>query len=216
MTNTLHSLDDVAQAVLASPRTGHRRVVALAGAPASGKSTLAKTLAGMLCAKGCATQIVPMDGFHLDNQILSDRGLLNRKGAPETFDALGLVHLVSRLQSKAEVFYPTFDRARDIALAAAGVVDAKCDTVIVEGNYLLYDAPVWRDLMGHWDLSVYLDVPEDTLRERLIARWLTHGLSRDQAELRAAENDLPNARSISQRRLPADIILRSERTLSDR
>ncbi|MEP4699646.1 MAG: hypothetical protein ABJZ79_00725, partial [Parasphingorhabdus sp.] len=112
MTQTLETLNELAQVVLASPPASHRRIIALAGAPASGKSTLAETLAGMLCAKGCATQIVPMDGFHLDNQILSDRGLLNRKGAPETFDALGLVHLVSRLQSKAEVFYPTFDRAR--------------------------------------------------------------------------------------------------------
>ena len=207
MTSAQLTAGELADRILVAPRSGRRRLVALAGAPASGKSTLAGALAQGLCAAGCASQVVPMDGFHLDNQILVGRGLLNRKGAPETFDAHGFLNLIQRLHSEAEVVFPIFDRTHDIAVAGAGVIDADCDTVIVEGNYLLYDASIWRDLRPHWDLALRLDVSEDVLHDRLVDRWLKHGLSRAMAEARAAENDLINANSVSQHSLPADISL---------
>ncbi len=197
----------VCDRVLAAPRKGRRRLVALAGAPASGKTTLAHSLGDALNDKGCAAQVVPMDGFHLHNQILLDRDTLNRKGAPHTFDAAGFVHLVSRLTDEEEIFYPLFDRTRDISIACAGRVGPDCDTVVLEGNYLLLDAPVWRDLNRYWDLSVRLDVPIEVLQSRLVQRWLDHGLSPESAEERAARNDLANARTVQEQSLPADIVL---------
>ncbi len=207
MTALEMSTRDLAELVLAAPRSGHRRLVALAGAPASGKSTLAEALASELHSQGCAAQVVPLDGFHLHNQILIDRGLLPYKGAPDTFDALGFAHLVGRLHDETEVYYPVFDRARDIAIAGAGYIGEVCDTVIIEGNYLLFNAPVWKTLHGHWDLSIRLDVPLETLNARLVGRWLAHGLSPDQAHARAAENDLANAALIAGAQLPADITI---------
>ena len=62
-----------------------RLMVAIVGAPGAGKSTLAEALAGRI--DGAA--VVPMDGFHLDNAVLRSRGILDRKGAPESFDADG-------------------------------------------------------------------------------------------------------------------------------
>lgn len=183
----------VARAVLDAPRKGRRRVVALAGPPASGKSTLAEHLAQHLIAGGCAAQVVPMDGFHLDNALLEPRGLLPRKGAPQTFDARGLLSLVGRLADGPGIIYPKFDRSRDLAVAGAGALDEGCDTVIVEGNYLLIDQPVWRDMAPVWDLRVFLKTPEDVLRARLIQRWLDHGMTPDTARARAEQNDLPNA-----------------------
>lgn len=208
MTKTAHSLETLVALATSAPRSGHRRVIALAGAPASGKSTLADKLAAALTEAGSLSQVVPMDGFHLDNQILITRGLLDRKGAPDTFDACGLAALILRLKSEPEVIYPTFDRAKDCAIAGSGEVQQDCDTVIVEGNYLLYDAPVWRNLMPFWDLSVRLDVAEKQLQERLIRRWLGFGLSRQDAEIRAEQNDLRNARLIAEHSLPADVVLR--------
>lgn len=205
MTNILRTLPDLAEIVLASPRKGRRRIVALAGAPASGKSTLAEALADIIRNAGCNSQVVPMDGFHLANQVLVEAGLLHRKGAPDTFDKRGFLNLVTRLHNEPEVLFPTFDRDRDISVPDAGYLHQDTDTIIVEGNYLLYDAPVWRDLKAYWDLSVQLDIPGNVLRERLIARWLEHGLSQDQAETRAAENDLINARLIAEASLPADV-----------
>lgn len=207
MTSPALTIGELAERVLATPRKGARRLVALAGAPASGKSTLAKALADHLTASGTPAQVVPMDGFHLHNQILVDRDLLNRKGAPETFDATGFLQLVIRLRTEAEVFYPLFDRERDIAIAGAGYMDAACDTVVFEGNYLLYDAPIWRDLRHCWDLALRLDVPEPILQDRLVARWLTHGLSPEQAKTRADENDLRNARLIMEHQLLGDIVV---------
>lgn len=206
MTTKLTSLRDLSLAVSAAPRAKKRRLVALAGSPASGKSTLADQLASSLNQTGCKTQVVPMDGFHLDNQILRTRGYLTRKGAPESFDVKGLVTLIDRLGQEEEVFYPIFDRGRDIAIAAAGVVDESCETIVVEGNYLLFDAPVWRNLARYWDLSVYLDVAEGVLMERLVSRWVDHGLSQDAAEKRARENDVINARSVTAKRLAADVV----------
>ncbi|SOH95147.1 fructokinase [Monaibacterium marinum] len=183
---------------------GRRRLIALAGAPASGKSTLADDLANAL-----GGQVVPMDGFHLDNSILSVRNLLHRKGAPETFDASGILHLVQRLAQGAEVVHPTFDRHRDIAIAGSGVVGVDCTTVVIEGNYLLHDAPIWRELSALWDFSIRLDVPMAELRNRLVQRWLDHGLTERQAIARAEENDLPNARLMAAAELPADATITS-------
>ncbi|NIZ60195.1 nucleoside/nucleotide kinase family protein [Sedimentitalea sp. CY04] len=201
------SIEDLAEQVLASPRSGVRRLVALAGSPASGKSTQAEILVNRLNEKGCSAQVLPMDGFHLHNEILVERGLLNSKGAPETFDMHGFLQLITRLHDEPEVYFPTFDRSRDIAIAAAGCVNKACDTVIVEGNYLLFDKPGWRDLRHHWDLALRLEVPGVTLKRRLIERWLSYGLSPEQARRRAEENDLANAKLIDSFALHADIII---------
>ncbi|WP_281992322.1 nucleoside/nucleotide kinase family protein [Sulfitobacter geojensis] len=205
--NSMSLHDTLITRILETPRKGRRRLVALAGAPASGKSTLAEQLARDLTNAGCAAQVIPMDGFHLHNPTLIARNMLDRKGAPETFDASGFVNLVKRLHDETEVYYPTFDRARDIAIAGAGCVDDTCDTAIIEGNYLLYDAPVWRDLAGHWDISIRLETPIDILKKRLIDRWVSHGLTLEQATARTATNDLPNAQLVTTSALPADVIL---------
>lgn len=207
MSSIIPSLEELAAQVLASPRLGVRRLVALTGPPASGKSTQADILANRLNEEGCAAQVLPMDGFHLHNEILVERGLLNRKGAPETFDIQGFLQLITRLHDEPEIYFPTFDRSRDIAIAAAGCVNKTCDTVIVEGNYLLFDRPIWRDLRHHWDLALRMEVPETTLKHRLLERWLSYGLSPEQARKRAEENDLANARVIEECALPADIII---------
>ncbi|MBO9400155.1 nucleoside/nucleotide kinase family protein [Shimia sp. R9_3] len=201
----MQDLDALVAAIAAAPHKGARRVVAVAGAPASGKSTLAEEIAARLRAVGSAPQVVPMDGFHMDNQDLVDLGLLARKGAPDTFDAEGFVALAGQLSQGGVLAYPTFDRARDVTIPGGGAVSADCDTVVVEGNYLLFDAPVWRALSDIWDVSVFLSVPEKELRRRLVERWLTHGLSQEQAVQRAEENDLTNARLVQSQRLRADI-----------
>lgn len=207
MTDQSDRLTDLAQTILQTPYAGRRRLVALAGAPASGKSTLADALADTLRAEGACVQVVPMDGFHLDNAILNARGLLARKGAPQTFDAAGFVQLVGRLRHETSVVYPLFDRARDIAIAGAAEVGAQCDTVIVEGNYVLFDQPLWRSLAAIWDSSIRLDVPKDILEQRLVARWVAHGLDVQVALVLAQENDLPNAQMVLEHMLPATLTL---------
>lgn len=188
-----------------------RIIVGIAGAPGSGKSTLASELARRLNGQKCPSTVVPMDGFHLDNNILQDRGLLSRKGAPETFDVDGFILAVRRLSSGAEVVLPIFDRQRDLSIAGALVVPPDCPVVIVEGNYLLFDKAPWTELASCWDLSARLHVPMPEIRSRLIQRWLSHGLSRAAATRRAEKNDIPNAQAIIGHALPADLTLETFR-----
>jgi pantothenate kinase len=108
---------------------GGRKLVAVAGPPASGKSTFAALLCDTLKREGMLAQTVPMDGFHLDNRLLDARGLRARKGAPETFDIQGFVALVQRLKQGGDVVYPVFDRDRDLAVAGADMVTSACAIV---------------------------------------------------------------------------------------
>lgn len=206
----LRRMEELCDAVLArlDLSGGGRRLVALSGAPGSGKSTLSEPLAAMLTERGVRSEVVPMDGFHLDNRLLKARGLMPRKGAPETFDLGGFKRLCHALRADDEVIYPLFDRSRDLAIAGAAHVGQDCSVAVIEGNYLLFDEPGWRDLADLWDVSIRLDVPLADLEARLVQRWLTHGLDQAAAEARARGNDLANAELIASARLPADLTWR--------
>ncbi len=182
------AVNAVVDRIKALPARSGRQLIAIAGPPASGKSTLAEQVAQALP----AATMVPMDGFHLDNRLLDTRGLRHRKGAPETFDVAGFRHLLNRLRQEDEVIYPLFDRNLDCAVAGAGQVGVATRTVVVEGNYLLLDAPGWRDLRAFWDYAVYLSVPHDVLRGRLLQRWHTHGFDKEAAARKVSDNDMPN------------------------
>jgi fructokinase len=193
--------------IMQAPLGPHRRLIAVAGAPGSGKSTFAGHLAAHLGARGTQTAVVPMDGFHLDNRLLDADGSRTRKGAPDTFDAAGLLRLVTALQSDQAVVYPLFDRARDIAVAGAGRVPSEVRTVVIEGNYLLLNQAPWSALANHWALAISLSPPRDILEQRLLQRWLDHGMSLEDAKTRAIGNDMKNADLIAAGQRPADITL---------
>lgn len=185
-------------------RSPSRRLVALVGPPAAGKSMLAERLAQGL---GPAAQVIPMDGFHRDNDWLDAQGLRARKGAPETFDVAGFVALVRAIRNGASPDYPLFDRALDRTLPGAGQVDPAARLLIFEGNYLLLDRPGWRDLAQMWDLTVALRIADSVLAERLVARWRDHGLDAQTALSRAERNDLPNGLTVLRESRAADYLL---------
>ena len=72
-----------------------RFILAISGPPGSGKSTISSLIANSL---GECAKIVPMDGFHLENQQLKDLNLLHRKGSPKTFDAYGFLELIKNIK----------------------------------------------------------------------------------------------------------------------
>lgn len=187
---------------------GERIIIALAGPPGVGKSTMAALLADALDGHGGAA-VVPMDGFHFDNEVLAARGLLPRKGAPATFDVGGLVNLLERLRSNTEdaVAIPVFDRTLELSRASARVISSKTRVLIVEGNYLLLDVPPWSRLRPFFDLTVMLVANRETLRERLVARWLHHGFQPEEALAKAEANDLPNADTVLTGSIPADVLI---------
>ncbi len=185
-----------------------RLIVAIAGAPGSGKSTLAERLREKIVASGERVAVVPMDGFHFDDRVLVARGLLTRKGAPETFDVAGFRHLMMRLRAReADVAIPVFDRSIELARAGAAIVPAETRIILAEGNYLLLDEAPWDSLAGDFDLTVWLDVPVDELERRLVRRWLDHGFAPDKARDKALSNDIPNARRVAAGSRKADFTL---------
>ncbi|EPX75407.1 hypothetical protein [Salipiger mucosus] len=201
---------EVAERARAAVTPGRRLVLGIAGPPASGKSTLAAAVADHLNAEGDGVaEVVPMDGFHLDNDRLDALGLRAVKGAPQTFDAKGFADLVAKLgQIDTALRYPLFDRARDCTLPDAGHLSAGTQIAVVEGNYLLLQQGDWAALRPLFDLTVLVAPPLAVLEARLIERWLHHGLPREAAEARARGNDLVNARTVLEASAPADITLR--------
>jgi pantothenate kinase len=197
-------------ATLFRKRSGQKRLmVAIAGPPGAGKSSFSETLLPLL-PEGTAA-IVQMDGFHYDNAILETRGLLPRKGAPETFDFSGFRHLLERLRAADdEVTVPVFDRAADLARANASIVTPEIKFVLVEGNYLLLEEGPWYGLAPLFDFSIFIDVPRAELARRLVQRWVEHGLSPEAARERAFSNDMANAERILTARREADVVFKPE------
>ena len=193
------NVDRVVAAIHDLPLSDQRRLIAIAGPPASGKSTLAEHVQKRLQDTGIQCGLVPMDGFHLDNDVLQARGLLARKGSPETFDVKGFRTLVERLFNEDTVQIPLFDRANDCVRPNAETIKPSEKIVLVEGNYLLLDDPAWQPLRKFWTLKIFTSPSIHTLQKRLIDRWLKHGLDHSAAKKRAKGNDLVNAKLILQK-----------------
>lgn len=187
-----------------------RRIVAVAGAPGSGKSNFAERLRDAVGDR-IAAEVVPMDGFHYDDRVLEARGWRPRKGAPHTFDVDGFGATLDRLRADdgRDVAIPVFDRAIEIARAGARIVTPAARLLIVEGNYLLLDDPDWAPLRDRFDATVFLDVPEAEIERRLIQRWEGYGMDEAAIGLKLRENDLPNALLVILRSVPADFRVRN-------
>ena len=199
MIDTKHIIERIS----AVPLTNGRRIIAIAGPPASGKSTLSEMLEREI-PNSCA---VPMDGFHRSNDDLQRHNLLSRKGAPQTFDVAGFSEVIHALKQRGDVPFPRFDRTNDCVVERAGNVAASDSTILVEGNYLLLNMAPWNELAMMWDFSIQIQVPSDILKERLIERWMHHEHSKEEAELRVTKNDFPNAELTLMHSLSANLII---------
>lgn len=198
------SVEQIAARIPDQIPTGRRFVVALGGPPAAGKSTLAESLAQEL---GPRAVVLGLDAFHFDDAVLIARGDRERKGAPHTFDVVSYRHLLGLLRNSRhdELAVPVFDRSMELSRNCAAVVAPANDVVITEGNYLLTDVAPWADLRESFDLTVGVTASEEVIEERILARWLSHDLSIDEAQTRAAVNDLPNARWVLSHSVEPDI-----------
>jgi pantothenate kinase len=169
-----------------------RAILGITGPPAAGKSTLAERLREEL---GTAAAYVPLDGFHLAHQLLVENGLVERKGAPDTFDAAGYVALLRRLRDPAEgvVYAPRFERDIEDSIANAIPVPPDVPLVITEGNYLLLRSGPWAQVAGLLDEVWYIDLAEDIRLRRLIGRHMEFGRDSAEARDRATGSDQRNA-----------------------
>ena len=179
------------------------RLLGITGAPGVGKSTVAALLA-----RSWGAVVVPMDGFHLADVELSRRGLLGRKGAPETFDAEGYAALLGRVRAREPlVMAPVFERDLEQPLAGALPVPGSVGLVVTEGNYLLLDEPRWAAVRAQLDAVWHLRVDPALRRERLVARHVEFGKTPDEAEAWVRAVDDPNATLVEAAAAQADLVI---------
>ncbi len=187
---------------------GQRCLIGLVGAPGAGKSTLALAIQRALPE---ASQVVPMDGYHLANVELARLGRAGRKGAPDTFDSAGYVSLLRRLRSQGAdeiVYAPEFRREIEEPIAGAIAVLPATRLVITEGNYLLLEDGHWASVAGLLDEVWYVDIDDGLRTDRLIERHVQFGRERDAALAWVAGTDEPNARLIAATRPRAHRVFR--------
>ncbi|RDH13344.1 nucleoside/nucleotide kinase family protein [Tsukamurella pulmonis] len=182
-----------------------RALLGIAGAPASGKSTLAERLVAAL---GDAAVLVPMDGFHLDDAVLRRHGSWERKGAIDTFDDAGFAELLHRVRAaEGTVYAPRFDRGLEASIGGAIEVGPHVPLVVTEGNYLLAGTGAWPRARAALDEVWFLRIDPALRRERLIARHMRFGRGPEEARARADGTDETNARLIEATAERADRIV---------
>ncbi len=226
------------EAFLHAPQTQRTPfVIGIAGSVAVGKSTTARLLKELLAHSPDhpVVELVTTDGFLFPNAELERRGLLERKGFPESYDRKALLRFVVEVKSGVEVVsapvysHLTYDRTDEVVTLKAP------DIVIVEGLNVLAPARPRGDggpglaVSDFFDFSIYVDASSRDLRRWYIDRFLTlrktafadpasyfhrySVLTDDEAEARAGELwdtiNLPNLReNIQSTRGRASLVLR--------
>jgi len=150
-------------------------LLALAGSVAVGKSTAARLIVRLLTRLRpyWRVELVTTDGFLLPNATLVERGILERKGFPESYDRRGLLRFVADLKGGApEVRAPRYSHLRyDVIPDEAQLVKAP-DIVVLEGINVLQrgSAPVY--VSDFVDFALYLDAEEADVRRWYLERFL--------------------------------------------
>jgi pantothenate kinase len=176
-----------------------RAVLGIAGAPASGKSTVAALLLAELDRQRPGAAVgVGMDAFHIGHRILERRGQTGIKGVPETFDAEGYLHLLRRIRTETGTIYaPEFDRDIEDSLAHVVEIRPEVGLVVTEGNYLLLDVPPWDGVRELLDEGWFVHLDDAERQRRLVARHRRHGHDPADAESRTFGSDERNARLVN-------------------
>lgn len=154
-------------------------VIGIAGSVAVGKSTTARVLQALLdrWPDHPTVDLITTDGFLWPNDILESRGLMDRKGFPESYDRRRLIHFLDAIKSGApEVSAPiyshlTYDRTDE------EIVIERPDIVIVEGLNVLQTGQVDGNnlvfVSDYFDFSIYVDAELDDIRQWYVERFFT-------------------------------------------
>jgi pantothenate kinase len=204
------TLDQLVEWAKALVVPGERRILGLTGPPGAGKSTVAEHLVTALGPD--VAELVPMDGFHLANEVLLDLGRRQRKGAHDTFDDGGYARLIATLRAQRVddpvVYAPRFRREIEEAIASSIPIPATVPLVVTEGNYLLLECDAWPTARAAIDEVWFLALDTEVRHARLLRRHEAYGKSPEDAARWALGPDERNAQLIESTACRADRIVR--------
>ena len=156
-------------------------IVGLGGSVAAGKSTTARVLRALLARwpSHRRVDLVPTDGFLLANAVLEERGIMERKGFPESYDLAKLLDFLAEVKSgKDRVEAPVYSHLVYDVLPDQKLVVERPDIVIVEGLNVLQPAKLPKDgeaipyVSDFFDFSVYIDAAEELVESWYVERFL--------------------------------------------
>ena len=171
------ALRDATSEFLGAPVPAVPYVIGVAGSVAVGKSTFARVLRALLARwpEHPKVELVTTDGFLHPNAVLQQRGLMERKGFPESYDTGSLLSFLQAVKSGvAHLEVPTYSHVvYDVLPDRRETIDDP-DIVIVEGLNVLQVGTDSTDFVSdYFDFSIYLDADEDDIQEWYIDRFLT-------------------------------------------
>lgn len=164
-------------AFLREPDTTTPFVVAVAGSVAVGKSTIARLLRELM-SRWPGTprvELITTDGFLYPNAELARRGLMERKGFPESYDRRALVRFLTDVKSGApEARAPFYSHMKYDIVPDAYITVRRPDVVIVEGLNVLQPSPSPSDMAVSelFDFSIYVDADTDHIASWYVDRFL--------------------------------------------
>jgi type I pantothenate kinase len=156
-------------------------IIGLAGSVAVGKSTTARVLQALLALwpSHPKVELVPTDGFLFPNDVLEERGLMNRKGFPESYDLTKLLNFLAAVKSGQErVEAPVYSHLVYDVLPDQMLVIEQPDIVMVEGLNVLQPAKLPKDgeaipfVSDFFDFSIYIDAADELIEEWYVERFL--------------------------------------------
>ena len=157
-------------------------IVGVAGSVAVGKSTTSRILREMLARwpSHPKVDLITTDGFLFPNAVLEERGLMQRKGFPESFDLRRLRQFLSDVKSGcAEARAPIYSHIAYDILPDETAVIAQPDILIVEGLNVLQPALLAEEGMeipfvsDYFDFSIYIDAEKDIVQRWYVERFMS-------------------------------------------
>ncbi|MEA1903098.1 MAG: type I pantothenate kinase [Actinomycetota bacterium] len=171
-----HQLATVTDTFLGTPPRPVPFIVGIAGSVAVGKSTISRVMQALLARwpQHPKVELITTDGFLYPNAVLERRGLMERKGFPESYDRKALLDFVSQAKGGDGVLeVPVYSHIRYDIVEGEKRVISRPDILIIEGLNVLQAGDTGAFVSDYFDFSIFVDADVADIKEWYVERFLT-------------------------------------------